>query len=330
MKICHYISSTGLGRGEFYIDLVNEMAKNKDLSLFLIIPLNAKYINRISSNIKVIEYKSKDTRYNPFLYLELIKIFTKNKFDIVHTHFAKASEIFYKLNIFLKLTHIATKHNPRKGKIFNKLKFVTAVSDDVAKSIKHNNVDIIYNGVNPIKIEKIERNDIFMIRAIGRLDKIKGFDKLIEEFSKVKSTCLLEIVGDGEEKDNLQKLIDKYNLNKRIKLVGFQTNIPELISTSDLIIMTSISEGFSLVMLESLFYSKVFISTPVSGCKDILSDILLIDNYEISNKIDDVIKDYKLYLNEFNNIKDIYQEKFLLSNIVNKYVKYYNLKKGKK
>jgi hypothetical protein len=57
MKICHYISSTGLGRGEFYIDLVNEMAKDSFNEISLIIPFGAKYLDRISKKIRVFIYK---------------------------------------------------------------------------------------------------------------------------------------------------------------------------------------------------------------------------------------------------------------------------------
>lgn len=324
MHICHFISSKGLGRGEFYIDLVNEMIKTKEINISLLVPKEAKYLHRVSKEINIIEYESKDSRNNPFLYLELSKIFKKNSFDIVHTHFAKSTEIFNRLNKLLKKVHIATKHNPRKGRIFNKMRYSTAVSDDVAKSIKSDNVKIIYNGLTPIKINNTQTNETFTIRAIGRLDKIKGFDKLIEEFSKVSNKCKLEIIGDGEEYNNLQQLISKYNLENRVKLLGFKTNIPELISSADLIIMSSLSEGFSLVMIESIFYGKLFVSTPVSGSKDILPKTLLIEDFNFSKKIDDIIINYKFYTDEFKKVKNICQKKFLLENISNEYIDYYN------
>jgi len=319
-----FISSTGLGRGEFYIDLVNEMSLNKDFKITLLVPVNAKFLPRVSKDINIIEYKSKDTRTNPFLYIELFNIFKNNRFDIVHTHFAKASELFFKLNKILRLKHIATKHNPRKGKIFNKIKYVTAVSIDVSKSIKKDEVKVIYNGVSPIEIEKKQTsNDIFTLSAIGRLDKIKGFDKLIKEMSKVQNRCVLNIIGDGEEYNNLSNLIKKYKLEDRVKLAGFKENIPEILAQSDMVIMTSLSEGFSLVMLESIFYAKLFVSTKVSGCKDILSSKLLIEDFEIASKIDDIILNYDEYILEFEEIKHKYQSLFMLKNISDEYIKYY-------
>jgi len=323
VNICHFIASQGLGRGEFYIDLVNEMANDKKLELYLLIPKNAKFLPRVSSRVKVIEYQSKDSRNNPFLYIELLKIFKLNCFDIVHTHFAKSTEIFYRLNKILNIPHVATKHNPRKGKIFNKIKYVTAVSKDVKDSIKNENIELIFNGINPMKIKKIEKNEIFTIRAIGRLDKIKGFDKLIKEFSNFKSDAVLEIIGDGEEKEELNNLIKSLNLDGKVKLIGFREDIPELISSSSLVIISSLSEGFSIVALETMVYGKLLISTKVGICKEILPEILLIDNFKFADKFNDIYNNYANYCNEFKNLKLKYEEEFILKNIAEKYNKYY-------
>jgi len=323
MNICFFVCSTKLGGLEkVLIELSNKISKKH--KTLVIVPRGTEYKKLFASNVILYEYHSKDSRYNLFLYLELLKRINKFKADIVHTHAVKASNIFFKINYLLKnIVHIGTKHNPRKGKIFSKIKYVTAVSDDVSKSIKNNKSKIIYNGVTPIEIKEVKNNKIFTINAIGRLDKIKGFDKLISEVAKTKSNFVLNIVGDGEEYQSLNDLIIKLKLEEKVKLVGFKTDIPQLLANSDLVIMTSLSEGFSLVMVESLFYSKLFVSTRVSGCKDILSDKLLINDFDIAEKIDDIINNYELYTNEYSNIKKKYKEKFLLSNIVNEYLEYY-------
>lgn len=327
MKICHFISSKGLGRGEFYIDLVNEISKNEEI--YLLIPTKSKFLARVSNKVTVIEYTSKDSRYNPFLYLELFKIFQDNLFDVVHTHFAKSTEIFYKINKFLRTTHVATKHNPRKGSIFNKIKYVTAVSKDVAKSIKTDS-EIIYNGLSPIELTSRKKNDIFTIVAIGRLDKIKGFDILINESKNIIHDFRLNIIGDGSERENLEAIIKDLNLEKKVQLLGFKENIPEILNNADLVVMSSHSEGFSIVMLEALFYSKIFISTKVSGCKDLLSNDLLINEFNIANKINNVIDNYEKYEKSFQIVKQDNQKKFILNNIATQYLEYYKIIMEKK
>ena len=323
MNICYLTCSTKYGGLEkVTVDISNSISLHNNV--IVLVPNGCQYKDKFSQNITLIEYKSLDRRLNPFLYLEIYFILKKYKIDLVHTHASKATQIFYYLNKFMKIIHIATKHNARKGKIFNKIKYVTAVSNDAAKTIKNDKVKIIYNGIQALEIKNNKpKNEVFTITAIGRLDKIKGFDILIKEFSKIKNNAKLQIVGDGEEYNNLNNLIKELSLENKVSLLGFRKDIPEIINSSDLVVMSSLSEGFSIVMIESIFYAKVFISTKVSGCKDILTSKLLIEDFSIALKIDEVINNYEEYTNEFSQIRSKYKDKFTLENISKEYYSYY-------
>ena len=329
MKVCHFIASKGLGRGEFYLDLVNELSKTLDIHL--VVPKNAKFLHRVSTNVNIVELESSISRFNPFLALELYRIFKNLNPTIVHTHFAKATAIFYWINKVFKLKHIATKHNPRKAKIYEKIKYLTAVSKDVAISINHENVKIIYNGISPkLDLPCIQHPKTpFTISAIGRLDKIKGYDILIEECSKLQFDFILQIVGNGSEKEKLASLIQKYNLNGKVILLGFKENIPEIMNNSDLIVISSHSEGFSLTMIEALFYAPLLISTKVSGATEILDDAFLIENFHISKKIEEIHQHYDIYHQHFQNLKRTLQKRFLLNDIAMEYKVFYHSIVGK-
>ncbi len=323
MNICYFTCSTKYGGLEkVTVDISNSISLNNNV--IVLVPNGCQYKDKFSQNITLIEYKSLDRRLNPFLYLEVYFILKKHKIDLVHTHASKATQIFYYLNKFMKLIHVATKHNARKGKIFNKIKYVTAVSNDSAKTIKNDNVKIIYNGIKASELESSNiQNQIFTITAIGRLDKIKGFDTLIKEFSKIKNSAILQIIGEGEEYNNLNNLIKELSLENKVSLLGFRKDIPTIINSSDLVVMSSLSEGFSIVMIESIFYAKVFISTKVSGCKDILSSKFLIEDFNIASKIDEVINNYQEFMCEFSELRNKYKDKFTLENISKEYFEYY-------
>ena len=113
------------------------------------------------------------------------------------------------------------------------------------------------------------------------------------------------------------------SLENKVSLLGFRKDIPKIINSSDLVVMSSLSEGFSIVMIESIFYAKVFISTKVSGCKDILSSKLLIEDFNIASKIDEVIDNYHEFICEFSEIRNKYKDKFTLENISKEYFEYY-------
>ncbi len=322
MKICHFIASRGLGRGEFYIDLVNELSKTIDICL--VIPRDAKFLNRVDPGINVIEYKAVNTRRNPFLLIELFHIFKKLQPDLVHTHFDMATEIFSFLNRFLKMQFVGTKHNSRKGRIFNRIRNVTAVSKAVEKSIKQKNVKVIYNGLMPEAVESSKPpGDVFIITSVGRLESIKGYDILINEAAKLHFEFKLQIVGDGPERANLENLIKQKNLSEKVFLLGFRTDVPQLMNSSHLIVISSRSEGFSLALIEGVFYSDLVISTNVGIAGEIFTDEFIINGFDIAAKINEVHSNYEYYCEQLKIIKEKVQEELLLPNIASQYIDHY-------
>jgi len=321
VKVVHFIASRGIGRGEAYIDLVNELCKR--IEIVLLIPKDPLYKDRIDDKIEIIEYSAHDSRKNPLLLIEILWKIKKANPDIVHTHFAKATQIFYFINKILKLPHVATKHNPRKGRIFNKIPHVIAVSEGVKQSILNENVKVIYNGINPIEVLPQEKNEKFTILAVGRLDKIKGFDILIKECAKLDFTFRLLIVGEGDERKSLETLIVELGLENKVTLCGFRKDIPQLMRNSEMVVMSSHSEGFSLVMVESIFYANLFISTMVSGAIEILDKKFLIDDFDIATKINHIYLHYNKYEKEFNQLKNKLKDSFLLEHISDEYLNYY-------
>lgn len=91
--------------------------------------------------------------------------------------------------------------------------------------------------------------------AAGRLCTEKRFDLLIRdfgEFTKSNNDWILNIYGDGPERDNLQKLINDLNLENRVKLCGYCSDMEKKYLESSIYCMTSISEGFAMVVAEAM------------------------------------------------------------------------------
>lgn len=96
--------------------------------------------------------------------------------------------------------------------------------------------------------------------TVGRLSKEKGFDDLIDIFKKVvdkNPEHKLEIIGDGPERDNLEKKIYDLNLSDNIILHGFQNKdyINSVLSKSTMFIVTSHTESFGIALLEGMSYA---------------------------------------------------------------------------
>lgn len=316
MKICYFSCSNIFGGVEnIILQTLNELCKNDEVSLIL--PKGAKFLDKFDKRVKIYEYKSYDKRYNPFLYMEVLKII-KN-YDIIHTHGSKATQICYILSKFCDFKFVSTKHNDRKGKIFNRVKNVIAVSNKVARSIK-NRSKIIYFG---IKAKNVTPNlpQKFTITAVGRLDFIKGFDILINEASKLKFDFILQIVGSGKEKDGLEKLINELNLNQKVKLLGHRDDIAEILANSHLQVISSRKEGFPLILIEGLFYSNVLISSKVGGIDEVLNDEFFYEN--LSEKIDKFHKNYEIYRAKFRDLHKNARKNLDFYNYISNLKEYY-------
>ena len=96
--------------------------------------------------------------------------------------------------------------------------------------------------------------DSFVVGHIGRMDKQKNHDFLLDIFSeiiKTRSDAKLLLVGDGEQKKNLNKKIDELNLGSNVIMTGIRTDIPKLLSAMDVFVFPSFYEGLSVAMIEA-------------------------------------------------------------------------------
>jgi glycosyltransferase involved in cell wall biosynthesis len=104
------------------------------------------------------------------------------------------------------------------------------------------------------------------------LHPVKGHSVLleaIEQMQPLKDFKVL-LIGDGPERKEIESLIKQKNLSNQVKLVGFRKDIPQLLSLADVSLLTSYSESFPLVLLESANAHTPIITTDVGGVGDLI------------------------------------------------------------
>lgn len=180
----------------------------------------------------------------------------------------------YKLEkyIYLKADHVVSvskKIQSEAEKIF---------SIDKEKS------DFLYNPYNihyinsraSEKITEIELNNKKRkLVSVGRLEDQKGFYHLIKAFSLLKNRddYMLYIIGNGSKKNILQNMINNFNLENNILLLGGNENPYKFMKYADAYVMSSITEGFPNVLVEAMAVGTPIISSDcLSGPREILSD----------------------------------------------------------
>lgn len=130
---------------------------------------------------------------------------------------------------------------------------------------------VIYN---PLTLEPGPRCDINSktFLAVGRMSPLhKGFDILIKAFTlfaKQDKEWRLNIVGDGPEKENLQKLINDHGLSDRVTIYPFTKDIQEYYSSASVFVLSSRWEGFPLVIMEALSHGLPIIASDIPVCRE--------------------------------------------------------------
>lgn len=146
----------------------------------------------------------------------------------------------------------------------------------------NNKLEILYDPIiivkeiknkKNVKLDENLKNNEFVI-SIGRLTKQKNFQLLIKAFSKINKkfpNLKLVIIGEGEERKNLEKLITNFNLNHKIYLLGYKPNVFNYLNKAKCFISSSLYEDPGFVLLEAGYLNKsVFAANSGTGPSEIL------------------------------------------------------------
>lgn len=168
---------------------------------------------------------------------------------------------------------------------------VIAVSAGVARDIAQlggmpvERITTIYNPLNlslvrqmaevPVHHPWLSERDRPVIVAVGRLDVAKNFPLLLEAFKQLRShrQARLLIVGDGEEKGVLQRLVRASPFANDVEFLGYRDNPYPYMRAADLFVMSSSWEGFGNVLVEAMCLGTSIVATDCPhGPREILED----------------------------------------------------------
>ena len=288
-----------------------------------------------------------------------MKLFKKNSYDIVNTHFAlPTGPLSYILCKIFKIPNVLSIHggdiyDPSKklsphrniffrkivNKMMNKADVVVAQSNNTMENANkyyrlNKDVKIIPLAFNRPLLKKISRkklklkDDKFYISTIGRVIKRKGLDTAIKAIASLKNDDIIFLImGDGPEKENLQKLVSDLKISKSVKFLGFVNDEQKYsyLQNSDMFLMTSLHEGFGIVFMEAMYCGVPIVSTNHGGQTDFLKNeenSLLIDVGDVeacSKSIDRIFKK-KTFRSKISKAGKIDVKQFYAENIAKQYL----------
>lgn len=128
--------------------------------------------------------------------------------------------------------------------------------------------------INNIRSEyKLEGK--FVALTSCRLNKEKGLDYLLHAVAKLvkeKKDFKLIMLGDGPEKQHLEKLIDELQIADYVSMPGWRNDVMNWMKMADVVVQPSLSESFCQVLTESLLLETPVIMTPVGAAPEIIGN----------------------------------------------------------
>lgn len=298
MKILNVITSLRFGGAERLISDTVPMLQKKghsvDVCVFDGYDSSFKQ-SLLAAGIKIVSFGYNRSVYHPANLFKLIRLM--REYNVVHTH-NTSPQLFAAIGgLFSKAKLITTEHNTynrrRRYKIFrlidrwmyNRYDTVICISDATKKCLIDylgpikSEVLVINNGIrvadfklaNPVSSAQIDTNK-FVITMVAAFRYQKDQDTLIRTMNYFdKDKFELWLVGDGERRDDLEKLIKEQHLSLRIKLLGIRNDIPSIMKSSDVIVQSSHIEGFGLTAVEGMAAGKPVIASDVPGLSQVVA-----------------------------------------------------------
>ncbi|NQU77858.1 glycosyltransferase family 4 protein [Candidatus Falkowbacteria bacterium] len=203
----------------------------------------------------------------------------------------------------------------------------------------------IYNGLDLEKLnflpreqarQKLMINDqsSMIIGTIANFYKNKGLEYLIQAASKLKSKLNVQwsmvIIGDGIERQNLEKLIKESNLENQVILPGKIKDAWQYLKAFDIFVLPSIKEGQPWAVLEAMASKTPIIATNIAAIPEMIENNksgLLVnpkDPKAIASKIEHLIENPEIAQDLSKNAKNTLEQKFTIQNMVQKTEKLYH------
>lgn len=228
-----------------------------------------------------------------------------NNVDIIHCHGYKANILSGLLPFkYRKIPYISTLHGWTSKNIFTRIWFyewldavmirradrVVAVSQAMRENLrlKYRNINpvVIYNGINNNDEYNIGEADSYLFNgldnkqlkliSIGRLSKEKGFSTLLKAVHYIKtewnSNVRLFIIGEGPEKDDLMRLAKEYGISDNVTFPGYIDNACKVLKCFDIFVMSSLTEGMPITLLEAMRAGMPIVATAVGGIPEALEN----------------------------------------------------------
>ena len=360
MKIIHVVETLGRGGLERMVVDLAEAQVSKGYLCAIICIFNSGELAKeaVSKGIQVVVCdKSKSFDLNAMIKLrKTIKVIQP---DVIHTHNAVPNYyVYFSVILMRSFCIINTRHgmgskDPKSKleqkykKSLKKTKYTVAVCEAARRKFVTDKILLADKCVvvkNGIKVKnftsllsgsdkKEDSNAIITIGSIGRLNWAKDFYTLLDAFQYLTNefkNIKLMIVGGGELEMELMHYSKHLGVYERVVFMGDTPNVKPALSEIDIFVSSSVSEGYSIALLEACAVGIPIVATDVGGNAEIVKNnvngfvVPAKDKVALADKIAKLIRDKSIRDRFAESGKDWVIENGDVSGMLSNYCKLYS------
>jgi glycosyltransferase involved in cell wall biosynthesis len=229
-------------------------------------------------------------KIDPVTVWKLVALIRAQRIEVVHTHLSSASFLG---SLAARIAHVpcvSTVHGLVEALWYHLPQRVVAVSQAVkahlvAQGLPAEKIAVVYNGIPVAEYHPLPAREArvmcgldaqaMRIGVFGRLSSEKGQDLAVRAWPLVLQRfpdARLMVVGDGPQREPLQRLADELAVAARTDFLPFQRDLRPYISACDLVLMPSRREGLGLVALEAMALERPVLAAHTGGLPEAVTD----------------------------------------------------------
>ena len=349
-KILHYVDENRLAWGETWIRLIEELSR-KNVQNHVVCKSGGTLANRLKEGKISFETFDIPISWLPQTGIKFSEIIADFSPDVIHTRLSSAARIAGFWGQRARIPVVQTVDKFPKAHYHKDASFLLTCSESVklhmvTLGFPPEKITTVFNPVDST-LYSFDRNEADKTRkklgilpnekiiiGAGRFVDWKGFDILIKAFKsflgQTHECVRLLLLGDGEDKDILCKLIKDLGIEDKVIMPGFVSNVRPYMWASDIFVLPSNKpEPFGIVLIEAMASGLASIATKAGGPLDIIEDgingyLVEINSYnDIADKIKLLVEDNNHRMEIANKGVKVVSEKFSVEEIARKHIEVY-------
>ena len=295
IKVLQVITSLRTGGAESLLTDLVPLLNNDRFTVDVLVfdGMRTSFMRKLEGKgVKVMALGSDHNVYRLDNVRKLIPII--KQYDLVHTH-NTACQLFVALAKKLSMAKcklITTEHSTDNRRrhikwlkpvdlwMYHQYDAIISISDIASKMLQdyigpNFHIDTIPNGINvgayykaePYQVYRIDGHVIITMVAAFRVGKQQ--EVLIRALKYLPDNYSVWLVGDGVRRHECEHIAESLGLKDRVKFWGVRTDVPRLLKTSDVVVMSTHYEGMSLSNIEGMASGKPFVASNVNGIREI-------------------------------------------------------------